>query len=1856
MADFMDDEAMESENELSGDEEISAKKKKKRALDSSDDEEDEEDEEKAREEMEDFIVDNEDEDEEEETESRARKRRKKKRRKRSSSRSGSGSGSASRSRSRSRSKSRSKSRSRQRSGDEDLDDEDMDLIEENLGVKLQKKRSRIQKMDSDDSGEDDTRREAASGSEDDLPDPERPRRDQSGSGRESDEDEDGIQDFIVDEDGQPIKQKKSRKKHIFDDSQRQLAEDIFGVAFDYEEFEQFEGSGGESSEEDYDEEDEEAEQKRLERKKRRKPAKTIFDIFDPFDLEQGHYTDLDQEIRTTDIPERMKLRQVPVTTVPEDSDELDREAEWIYKYGFAKQTITSQIDYTYDEVKAWQDRPSTTEKIKKALDFMRQQFLEVPFIAFYRKEYVHPELEDINALWRVYHMDEKWCQLQNRKKNIKRLMEKMQTYQSDFVLTDTSSTLPEGSTLIAQEDFDRLDAVESIEDLKDVYQHFLLYHGRNLGACQEYHRKKQKEERAERKQRKKLGRQKKYKTVKRKIKRKATKTITKTVTEDVENEETGETEQVEKEVEEEVETEVESEVEEEVTDDEAMLLDAEEEDEEDDDDDQDEDDVIKYARRNDAYALCVKFGLAGMCKNFGLTPEEFGENLQDNYAKNEVAEESRDLDEVVADYINAKLENKDAVSKAAVFMVATQLAKEPTIRSTVREQFYDKAVISLKPTQKGIKDIGEEHELYQMKYLMNKPVRRFRDDEILKVLNARDSKLIEMEIGENLSGSTENATYLAEAVDLYREDVFSKRATEWNELRKQAVELAFNKMLFPELRKELLHKMRQEAIEGIKRTCQSTLRNWIKWAPYKVPWDEEYDEDDWDASGGHRILGVSYSSDKSEASFAALISAEGELADYIRLPFLLVSNKTWHERDRMGKEQDMRTLTNFIRNKRPHGVAVCTEDRNATMVMQDISQLLHDLTSEDEQFPPVKCVMVDSNLAKVYAGTNKANIDFRDHPPVLKQAISVGRRLQDPLVEFSQLCNPENDILCLRFHQAQDVVNSETLLHALYQEFINVVNKVGVDINECVAHPHTNNLVQFIGGLGPRKGASLLKTLRGMSNPRLENRQQLVTSCHMGPKVFINCAGFVKIDTTALGDSEQYIEVLDGSRIHNEAYEWARKMAVDALEYDDDEEEGNPASAVEDILRQPEKLDELNLDAFAEELERQGFGNKQITLYDIRSELHDMYGDCRDKFVEPDSEDVFDMTNKVTPETFYIGKLMQATVTRFVYKKPPHEELDSAAPVKNAETDCWQCPFCGRNDFPELTEVWNHFDAVEECPGKCMGVNVRLDNGIPAFIPLQEVSDNSVISPEQRMKKDQTIYVRITKIEPEKEKVKCTSRTSALMDPDELFKQKKDEYYDAISEKLDADKLRTDKKKHGATYIKRVIVHPSFHNIGYKEAEKLLETMDQGDVIIRPSSKGKDNLSVSWKVTDKIYQHIDVREEGKENAFSLGSSLWIGSEEFEDLDEIIARHINPMASHTRDVLAYKYYKDFGPEEMKKAEAYLFKEKQANATKIPYIFHPSYQLKGKFMLSYLPKDKVRHEYVSITPDGYRFRKQNHDLFLLMVKWFKENFRLPIPGTPTTPGGGRAMGSAINRTPYGGGGRSTPGQRPGITPGAMSMAGGGTPYGGGGTPGRHNAAPYTPTANTPFMTPVNTPGPSTTPRSYGSGTPKTGFPGSNTPRNYGSTTPRGGGATPRGLAGSQTPSSVSASPSTYRGRGSNAGNAWAAAAESWGASGKSSGGGYSTTPRYDDPRLTPKYGAGGRTPTQSSAGKPRPSGSSRMPPPAAGSRTPSGSRTPVLGSGGRTPGGSSSSRTPTQQHQRTPRTPRGHFGDSTPLYDE
>lgn len=98
----------------------------------------------------------------------------------------------------------------------------------------------------------------------------------------------------------------------------------------------------------------------------------------------------------------MQLRQIPVVKLPKDSPELEEESEWIFRHAFCKGPISNQPDGEAGRKKG----PQMIPKIKKCLEYIRCEHFEVPFIAFYRKEYTQPEL-NINDLWRIYKYDEK---------------------------------------------------------------------------------------------------------------------------------------------------------------------------------------------------------------------------------------------------------------------------------------------------------------------------------------------------------------------------------------------------------------------------------------------------------------------------------------------------------------------------------------------------------------------------------------------------------------------------------------------------------------------------------------------------------------------------------------------------------------------------------------------------------------------------------------------------------------------------------------------------------------------------------------------------------------------------------------------------------------------------------------------------------------------------------------------------------------------------------------------------------------------------------------------------------------------------------------------------------------------------------------------------------------------------------------------------------------------------------------------------------------------------------------------------------------------------------------------------------
>ncbi|XP_077089367.1 transcription elongation factor SPT6 isoform X2 [Siphateles boraxobius] len=1445
-------------------------------------------------------------------------------------------------------------RRRKRSYDDYLDDDDLDLIEENLGVKVKrrkKKYSRVKTMD--DEGEDDEKDMIADEiftgdgdgdgevEEGEAVDTLHPRDDEE----EEDDEESDIDDFIVDDDGQPITKKKGKKFSGYTDAALQEAQEIFGGDFDFAEFDTEAYDHAEEEEEDQDDESWDRPKKQT---KRRVGRRSIFEIYEPSELESSHMTDQDNEIRSTDMPERFQLRAIPVK--PAEDDELEEEAEWIYRNAFSTPTISMQESTDYLDrgttTNFSRKGPSTIAKIKEALNFMRNQHFEVPFIAFYRKEYVEPEL-NINDLWKVWQWDEKWTQLKTRKQNLTRLFRRMQSYQFEQISADPDKPLADSTRPLDTADMERLKDVQSLDELGDVYNHFLLYYGRDIPKMQN----------ATKVNKKKL---KKIKEV---------------------SEEDGEDPEVEEEEEEE----------------------------------EQKGPDLKQASRRDMYSICQSAGLDGLAKKFGLTPEQFGENLRDSYQRHETEQFPAEPLELAKDYVCSQFSTPEAVLEGARYMVAMQIAREPLVRHVLRQTFQERAKINIKPTKKGKKDVDEAHYAYSFKYLKNKPVKELSGDQFLKMCLAEEEGLLAIDICIDLVGvkGYGDQTYFDEIKQFYYRDEFSHQVQEWNKQRTLAIERSLQQFLYPQMAKELKNKLIAEAKDNIVKSCCKKLYNCLKVAPYRPDQQVEEDDDLMDESQGKgiRVLGVAFATGRDTPVFCSLINGEGEVVDFLRLPYFLKRRNAWREDEREKKLQDIENLKKFLLSKKPHVVAVAGENRDAHMVLEDIKRTISEL-EQDSSLPAVGVELVDNELAMLYMNSKKSEADFRDYPPLLRQAVSVARKIQDPLVEFAQVCSTDEDILCLKLHPLQEHVVKEELLGALYCEFINRVNEVGVDVNRAIAHPYTQSLVQYICGLGSRKGSHLLKILK-QNNTRLENRTQLVTMCHMGPKVFINCAGFIKIDTASLGDStDSYIEVLDGSRVHPETYEWARKMAVDALEYDESAEDANPAGALEEILENPERLKDLDLDAFAEELERQGYGNKGITLYDIRAELSCRYKDLRAPYRPPNTEEVYNMLTKETPETFYIGKLITCVVTGIAHRRPQGESYDQA--IRNDETGLWQCPFCQQDNFPELSEVWNHFDSGS-CPGQAIGVRTRLDNAVMGFIPTKFLSDKVVKHPEERVKVGMTVHCRIMKIDIEKFNVDLTCRTSDLSDKNNEWKLPKDTYYDFDAETDDVKQEEELKKKQQrTTYIKRVIAHPSFHNINFKQAEKMMESMDQGDVVIRPSSKGENHLTVTWKVADGIYQHVDVREEGKENAFSLGHTLWINNEEFEDLDEITARYVQPMAAFARDLLGHKYFHDCNGGDRKKMEEFLIRSKKEKPTFIPYYVSACRDLPGKFLLGYQPRGKPRIEYVTITPDGFRYRSQVFSTVNGLFRWFKDHYQDPVPGV--TPSSSRTRTPAsVNATP-------------------------------------------------------------------------------------------------------------------------------------------------------------------------------------------------------------------------------------------------
>merc|ERR1719433_1800699 len=144
--------------------------------------------------------------------------------------------------------------------------------------------------------------------------------------------------------------------------------------------------------------------------------------------------------------------------------------------------------------------------------------------------------------------------------------------------------------------------------------------------------------------------------------------------------------------------------------------------------------------------------------------------------------------------------------------------------------------------------------------------------------------------------------------------------------------------------------------------------------------------------------------------------------------------------------------------------------------------------------------------------------------------------------------------------------------------------------------------------------------------------------------------------------------------------------------------------------------------------------------------------------------------------------------------------------------------------------------------------------------------------------------------------------------------------------------------------------------------------------MFRPSSKGLNHISLSWKMCKEpdIFVHFSIKEFDKPiGGRGVGLRLEMDGQKFDDLDQIIAEYIermNELVQEMRDDTKFK----FGFQE--DVDNMLKEEKEDHPRKNPYAINYSYDYPGRFVLSYILRDpkKVLHEYIAMTFKGFRFR--------------------------------------------------------------------------------------------------------------------------------------------------------------------------------------------------------------------------------------------------------------------------------------------
>ncbi|MCR5798295.1 MAG: RNA-binding transcriptional accessory protein [Eubacterium sp.] len=493
-------------------------------------------------------------------------------------------------------------------------------------------------------------------------------------------------------------------------------------------------------------------------------------------------------------------------------------------------------------------------------------------------------------------------------------------------------------------------------------------------------------------------------------------------------------------------------------------------------------------------------------------------------AKAYVVTEADDDSKIVATIDDAIAGAKD--------IIAESIADEPDYRFYIRKATADegKIVSSAKnPDEKSV---------YENYYEFDEAIKKIAGYRILAINRGEKEKFLTVKIEAP-----------EERIIRYLEkQIIKKENSDSAKYLKEAIEDSYSRLIAPSIEREIRNDLTEKAEDGAIKVFGKNLTQLLMQPPI----------------AGRVVLG--WDPAFRTGCKLAVVDETGKVLDTVVVYPTMPQNKV-AETKKIVKAMIDKYNISLI------SVGNGTASRESEMIIVDMLKEIN---------KPVQYVITNEAGASVYSASKLATEEFPKFDVGQRSAVSIARRLQDPLAELVKI-----DPKSIGVGQYQHDMNQKKLAEQLNGVVEDCVNNVGVDLNTASA-----SLLEYVSGVSKPIAKNIVAYRE--ENGKFKNRKQLLKVGKLGPKAFEQCAGFMRISD---GDNP-----LDGTSVHPESYEAAEKL-LDKLGYSKDDIKGGLVG-LSLLAKDKAKI--------ASEL---GIG--EITLKDIIKELEKPGRDPREELPKP---------------------------------------------------------------------------------------------------------------------------------------------------------------------------------------------------------------------------------------------------------------------------------------------------------------------------------------------------------------------------------------------------------------------------------------------------------------------------------------------------------------------------------------------------------------------------------------------------------------------------------------------------------------